>query len=204
MPLKLKSKTGCLTCITRKKKCDEARNPKCGSCERLGLACIWRSEQHDQAEGSGTSTISTTNLKARPSPQFAISSGYPSFRSQFEKQLSVESSRILQPLICPTAGTGFEEIALLGSFCTQSQLVRDAIVAFAAHGQSDRSDDSYKTCLTSYQSCVGALQKNRVYQEGSAAEKDCALTAICFLGLLEVNEEPSRPWSCHTHADSLA
>ncbi|KAF7192240.1 hypothetical protein HII31_06272 [Pseudocercospora fuligena] len=188
MPAKLKSRSGCLTCVTRKKKCDEAKNgspPKCGHCFRLGLACVWRSRE--QAEGSRASTaISTTNLKAKsPPPRLTVSNGYPSFRNDFEKQLTLESSRLLQPLICPTAGPGFEELTLLGSFCTQSQLVRDAVVAFAAHGQASRSTDAYKTSLTSYQSCVKGLQRGLAYEGSSPAEKDQVLAAIFFLGLLE-------------------
>ncbi|KAG7804974.1 hypothetical protein KL924_005297 [Ogataea haglerorum] len=36
-----KSKSGCLVCKRRKKKCDEAK-PRCGHCQRLGLECKYR------------------------------------------------------------------------------------------------------------------------------------------------------------------
>ncbi|KXS98473.1 hypothetical protein AC578_8065 [Pseudocercospora eumusae] len=190
MPAKLKSRSGCLTCVTRKKKCDEAKNglpPKCGHCFRLGLACVWRSRE--QAEGSKATTaisISTTNLKAKsPPPRLAVSNGYPSFRNDFEKQLILESSRLFQPLVCATAGPGFEELTLLARFCTQSQLVRDAVVAFAAHGQASRSSDAYKLSLTSYQSCVAGLRRGLAYGGSSPAERDQVLAAIFFLGSLE-------------------
>ncbi|PHH89832.1 hypothetical protein CDD83_5158 [Cordyceps sp. RAO-2017] len=35
-----RSKTGCLTCRQRKKKCDETR-PSCASCTRSALDCVW-------------------------------------------------------------------------------------------------------------------------------------------------------------------
>jgi hypothetical protein len=36
-----RSKTGCLTCRTRKVRCDEIR-PRCSHCERLNLECKWK------------------------------------------------------------------------------------------------------------------------------------------------------------------
>lgn len=39
-PPRLRTKTGCLTCRRRRKKCDE-RKPCCQTCERLGLDCQW-------------------------------------------------------------------------------------------------------------------------------------------------------------------
>lgn len=39
---KIRSKTGCLTCRRRKKKCDETK-PKCNTCVRLKLECEWPS-----------------------------------------------------------------------------------------------------------------------------------------------------------------
>lgn len=40
-----RTKSGCLTCRSRKKKCDEAR-PCCTGCRRGGLNCIWPREAH--------------------------------------------------------------------------------------------------------------------------------------------------------------
>ncbi|KAK9465762.1 fungal-specific transcription factor domain-containing protein [Lipomyces arxii] len=37
----IRSKTGCLTCLRRKVKCDETK-ATCGSCSRLALECQWR------------------------------------------------------------------------------------------------------------------------------------------------------------------
>ena len=40
-----RSKTGCLTCRKRKKKCDENK-PKCNSCIHLNKECIWPSKDN--------------------------------------------------------------------------------------------------------------------------------------------------------------
>ncbi|KAF1968917.1 hypothetical protein BU23DRAFT_255576 [Bimuria novae-zelandiae CBS 107.79] len=39
-PAKLRTKTGCLTCRNRRKKCDE-KSPICGRCSQSNRACLW-------------------------------------------------------------------------------------------------------------------------------------------------------------------
>lgn len=47
----IRTKTGCLTCRSRKKKCDEAK-PCCTACRRGGLNCIWPREAWPNLEAS--------------------------------------------------------------------------------------------------------------------------------------------------------
>ncbi|ODV77543.1 uncharacterized protein CANTADRAFT_315594 [Suhomyces tanzawaensis NRRL Y-17324] len=42
-----RSRTGCLTCRKRKKKCDELLYPKCRSCEIKNVECIWPTSKHE-------------------------------------------------------------------------------------------------------------------------------------------------------------
>lgn len=129
MPRPLKSKKGCLTCLARKKKCDEAK-PICGHCARLGLACVRRETAPDS---QSEQTITSTNLKARGPPlQLAITNGYPPFRNDFERQVTLESSTVLQPQVSCAAGAWYREESMFGRFCTQNRLVREAIVAYSA------------------------------------------------------------------------
>ncbi|RLV92552.1 hypothetical protein JA1_003074 [Spathaspora sp. JA1] len=44
---KTRSRTGCLTCRKRKKKCDEASYPMCQNCQSKKLSCIWPSITHE-------------------------------------------------------------------------------------------------------------------------------------------------------------
>ncbi|EME42593.1 hypothetical protein DOTSEDRAFT_73439 [Dothistroma septosporum NZE10] len=179
---RLKSKTGCMTCLARKKKCDEKR-PVCSHCERLGLACVRRDAASDS---HSEMLVSSTNLKARGPPlQHAITNGYPSFRSDFERQVTLESSTVLRPLVSRMAGTWYQEETMFGRFCTQNRLVREAIVAFSAYGQDARNDGSYKMSLQNYQSCIMRLKQTRAYEHQDPAERDSTITAIVFLGLLE-------------------
>lgn len=43
-----RTKTGCLTCRSRKKKCDETK-PQCSACRRNGLGCSWLQDKQTAA-----------------------------------------------------------------------------------------------------------------------------------------------------------
>lgn len=187
---KLKSKTGCLTCVARRKKCDEVR-PKCGHCTRLDITCVRR----ELVTEGAVVLISSTSLRSRKSPalRLPITNGYPPFKSDFERQLSIESPDALAALVSCTAGPGFRDVVLFGTFCAESRLVRQALVAFSAYNQGERCDDSYNLSLRSYQCCITNMKQNRSYEDEDPGEQDRVLTAIMFLGLLEVST------SCHSH-----
>lgn len=188
---RLKSRTGCLTCIARRKKCDEAL-PKCGDCSRLQLACVRRERANCREEETGKvsrkSAITTTNLKGRtPTLRMTVTNGYPPFQSDLEKELSMNSPQALKLLVSRIAGEGFGDVTLFGTFCTQSPLVREAVVAFTAFNSGATYEDSYKLALKSYQKCVTDLKDSRAYELEDPGQQDCVLTAINFLGLLEVS-----------------
>lgn len=52
-PRATRTKTGCLPCRARRKKCDE-RKPVCIGCERNFLICAWKSPQPSQGHSSST------------------------------------------------------------------------------------------------------------------------------------------------------
>ncbi|EUC38149.1 hypothetical protein COCVIDRAFT_106561 [Bipolaris victoriae FI3] len=52
--LRLKSKTGCLTCRARRKKCDE-QHPTCFGCQRNHLICTWPSSATQNTKSANTS-----------------------------------------------------------------------------------------------------------------------------------------------------
>jgi transcriptional activator protein UGA3 len=49
-----RSRTGCLTCRTRRKRCDN-RGPQCANCIRLNLTCEWQPQRNLVAESSPAS-----------------------------------------------------------------------------------------------------------------------------------------------------
>ncbi|QIW96762.1 hypothetical protein AMS68_002280 [Peltaster fructicola] len=111
-----------------------------------------------------------------------VSQGYPSFQSDMEKEISIRSPRVLEQLISRIADPGFRNLAILGCLCTQSPLVREAVVAFDVYGQDTEHGQPAVRALQSYQSCVSRLRRSAINER---TEPVCAMTAILFLGLLE-------------------
>ncbi|KAL3463496.1 fungal-specific transcription factor domain-containing protein [Aspergillus heterothallicus] len=70
-PAHLRTKTGCLPCRQKRKKCDE-RKGTCGSCERRWLKCIWPSQGATVGPGEiGSKHLQSSPLErdAGPSPR---------------------------------------------------------------------------------------------------------------------------------------
>ncbi|KAH8803653.1 fungal-specific transcription factor domain-containing protein [Xylogone sp. PMI_703] len=61
-PPKLRTKTGCLKCRARRKKCDE-RRPTCTACLRNGHACVWFKGPASHYKDHGTCTTTPSNFK---------------------------------------------------------------------------------------------------------------------------------------------
>jgi hypothetical protein len=52
-------------------------------------------------------------------PRANISSDYASFPTKVEKQVSLQSSTILEPLVLRMAGSAFTDVGRFGRFCVQ-------------------------------------------------------------------------------------
>ncbi|KAL1868225.1 hypothetical protein VTK73DRAFT_3787 [Phialemonium thermophilum] len=68
-----RTRTGCLTCRRRKKKCDETR-PQCLGCTRNKLECTWPQETKDQSSvssGQSPSTVHDDDQSAAASPSLS-------------------------------------------------------------------------------------------------------------------------------------
>lgn len=181
---KLKSRTGCLTCVARKKKCDE-KLPRCGHCERLGLSCQSRATQV---------LVTPTNMREKSmTPRVPVSSGYPPFASDMEKRITLASSKILSPFVSRVADASFSDLPLVGRLCVQSRLVRQAIMAFSVACDPCASESHYKMSLRSYQRCITGIQGLKSYDSHNLGESTSLLTAVCFLGLLEVSNNTPGP-----------
>lgn len=180
---RLKSNSGCRTCLARKKKCDEV-SPQCGNCKRLDIVCVKRT---DLVKGM-PALITPTNLRGKmQSLALPISNGYPPFASDLEKTVSLASSRVLGPFVSRMAGTEFASMDLLVNFCAKNLLVREAIMAFTAFTQAPSVVDPHKEALKSYQCCITRLKRTRLDSQADTSQTCFILTAVCFLGLLEVS-----------------
>ncbi|KAF2030735.1 putative Zn(II)2Cys6 transcription factor-like protein [Setomelanomma holmii] len=57
-----RSRTGCLTCRTRRKRCD-SRHPQCANCTRLNLRCEWEPKRNIVRDSSESSSSPTPELQ---------------------------------------------------------------------------------------------------------------------------------------------
>lgn len=178
-----KSKSGCVTCLVRRKKCDEV-TPVCGHCRRLTLKCVQR--EHDTPVPAADRTALTmTSLRAKQLHiQPPVSPGHPRFRSELEKKVSQESPALLSGFLSRIADPAFHSVQSIGRFCIQSEVVREAVLAYAAYIRGQEDADAYRHCVKSYQSCIIGLRDASIRQ---SPNQDLAMTAILFLGLLEVS-----------------
>lgn len=62
-----RSRTGCLTCRTRRKRCD-SNHPQCANCARLNLACEWQPQRKIVVEPSSSSSSSSCSSPSATSP----------------------------------------------------------------------------------------------------------------------------------------
>jgi hypothetical protein len=131
--------------------------------------------------------VTLTNIREKSiSPRAPISTGYPAFTSDTEKRVTLVSSQILEAFISWVADPSFHDLPLIGRLSVQSRLVREAIVAFSVAYVPEPSDFHYKMALRSYQSCIAGIQGLQPYDRRNSKESITLLTAVCFLGLLEV------------------
>ncbi|KAL5115350.1 hypothetical protein ACEQ8H_006726 [Pleosporales sp. CAS-2024a] len=63
-----RSRTGCLTCRTRRKRCD-SQHPQCANCARLNLACEWQPQRKLRAEPSSASSSNLSEDMVSPETQ---------------------------------------------------------------------------------------------------------------------------------------
>lgn len=97
----IRTKTGCLACRSRKKKCDEAK-PCCTACRRGGQNCIWPREAWPDLEASSQG-------KAKLSSQLLPHNGAPASRqlsvasTNAAYTLTAESGILLQHYVAVTA-----------------------------------------------------------------------------------------------------
>lgn len=193
-PSKARSRTGCLPCRTRRKKCDEAL-PSCSNCIRLDLTCL----------RPGTDTkVSMTNLKGKsisansintirnlsrsyvdtPAPPKTISNGFSAFDSDLERMASCASSSTFRHFTAPMSSPAFQNLEWLGTLVVHVPLARDAYLALAATGETPTTNQERGMVLRYYQRCVSRLKE--AWITDSLFKSDAALVAVFFLALVGV------------------
>lgn len=178
----LRSKTGCLTCIARRKKCDE-RRPVCGDCHRLGLKCVSREGVRRKDEPHSIVT-SATCVRVQT---WTLSNGYQRFHDEAERRLSVECPSVLGAFVSQVAGDEYRNLTFLTNAAIRDVWVRQAVVAFSAAFQpADHDHRSMKEiCLRNYHACTQNIRKS-LSGPSSYWEADNMIISLTLLGIMEV------------------
>lgn len=183
----LRSKTGCLTCIARRKKCDEHR-PVCGNCHRLSLKCVPRANVNARHERPSVAT-SATCLRVQT---WTFSDGYEPFHDEAERRLSIECPAVLGSFISRMAGDQYRDLTFLTNAAIKDTWVRQAVVAFSAAFHVADNRNKNEICLRNYHACTQNIRK---YLSGPSTywEADNMIISLLLLGILEVLYVPSCP-----------
>lgn len=184
----LRSKTGCLTCIARRKKCDEHR-PVCGDCHRLSLKCVLR-ENVKKRDEHRSIAMSTTCLRAQ---SWTLSDGYERFHDEAERRLSMECPSVLGCFVSRVAGDQYRDLTFLTNAAIRDVWVRQAVVAFSAAFQPVDHRNKNEICLRNYHACTRNIRK---YLSGPSTswEANDMIISLTLLGILEVSYDLSRSY----------
>ncbi|OJJ04271.1 hypothetical protein ASPVEDRAFT_778725 [Aspergillus versicolor CBS 583.65] len=121
MPARWRTKSGCLTCRMRRKKCDE-ESPKCHSCCRNGLTCIWSPQETPvDRHRNALSTLNDHTPSLKYPPPF----GGPSRESLFQYLAMTMIPQLLIP------GTPLDTGNELIPLAAQYPCLRDSFLACA-------------------------------------------------------------------------
>lgn len=177
------SKTGCVTCKRRRKKCDEVK-PVCGGCSRLGLSC-----QYGQSSAQVQPKTSCTQIGV-----FELRS--PSTESQLLPVFKLRSDEItvlahvppsVVAFFTPAADAVTRDVKVLMQLTLTDPTIRNAIVAcFSSMLPSPEGESNYFNCI----SFGKALQsvRSQISDLNVADEQLISLRiAMQFLGLMDVS-----------------
>ncbi|CCX11665.1 Similar to Transcriptional activator protein UGA3; acc. no. P26370 [Pyronema omphalodes CBS 100304] len=208
-----RTRSGCITCKQRRKKCDEVL-PVCGDCTRLGLVCqrpIPRSPQSRRGSVSSTissssssseSSISSSTISRRPpyrrDPNLPLSLGlYDGCTSQEQHLLQHYAHVVSRSLsVVPDEINSF--ISIFVPMAIQQPAMRNALLGLSAT-HLKRIHSSFELAAVEYQN-KALKQANQLLKLGTSDAAMEGLAAVLFLCLQEVCEGKSRKWPMHLEA----
>ncbi|PKY01825.1 hypothetical protein P168DRAFT_56864 [Aspergillus campestris IBT 28561] len=154
MPARWRTKSGCLTCRMRRKKCDE-EGSVCRACRRNGLTCIWQSgvESGKDRKGSdGKALVKSPPKTPSLSPRFSALENTPR-----DSLFQYFAGSILPQLMMPgSPATGATDMLKLG---VQFPCVRDSFLACAALFRSSSEQPPPRDALGYYSGALCATRK---------------------------------------------
>lgn len=211
-PPQLRTKTGCLQCRKRRKKCDETR-PCCLTCVRLGFGCSWdpnpsmsglvqqisrrivggepkhteRSTpcQNPQLPKRRWNQALVTN-KLRQIPRI-IALRFPGLRSDTDHSLLLKFNKEFMPcLLRPHAHPQFLDNSYLINLALQVPWLMDSLLAFASSYFARKHATLGIMVMRYYAGAVRGLREVISTTKQTDLVGDALLASTIFLGLFEV------------------
>lgn len=153
---RLRTKTGCLTCRSRRKKCDEAQ-PHCSACSKLGLRCRWSQEtQVDKTVNSSSPTCHEQMVEWQPhretSHKSMLSSSISSmtashFASASDYELIQSWPSCYLAVSLPSAVLSSTDLAMFLAVAIQEEFVQPALAMFSGYTLYIKGDARFPTSL---------------------------------------------------------
>lgn len=155
---RLRSKTGCLRCRQRKKKCDEMK-PECDACRRCGFNCVWPSTDNRSTVDNIISIARAPEALSRVD-QPITGHGFPRFQDQTEFSLLRSFETVHQALVVPIGHVERIGLARHVTVALEEVWCRASLTTFTAHILSANSTDQRlaSSALASYNSAVSHVR----------------------------------------------
>lgn len=184
-PPRLRVKTGCQTCLKRRKKCPENR-PICSTCERLGLDCVYRTstataEIEIEADGESQIAISL-------SPTFSLSVRPSALRTQRDWNIFTYcSTKFMGVITSPGALSKYRSLSMIFRIGFDNPWVLHAALAPAALHASFSSLITKEEAVLYAHSALQGLRQSLLPAEPATLRRDPCLSTSLFLGTFEVS-----------------
>lgn len=210
-PPRLRTKTGCLQCRKRRKKCDETR-PCCLTCSRLGFKCSWGPNlpisglaQHlsrrtvaggpKQTDTSRCQTAPLPTPRWNPAPVYnkppqipqMVTLRFPGLRSDTDHSLILRFDTEFMPwLLRPHAHPQFLDNSYLIQLGLQFPWLMDSLLAFASSYFAQKHATCSIIVMRYYSRAVRGLREVISTTKQTHLVGDALLVSTIFLGLFEV------------------
>ncbi|XEV07189.1 hypothetical protein FSHL1_012476 [Fusarium sambucinum] len=202
-----RSKNGCLTCRSKRKKCDETK-PRCTSCVRSNQTCVWPSKDEQESLNSSAASTSDSsppsmdrlNRKASKSeakrPVTEHQTSITDLNNAMESLSTSSDAEIFQRFFFDWATSGnisggytmswFANLFKIYTNANVESLVHKSInaLANASYGQRFNSPEALTKANTWYGKAIQMLKVKLLCIDDSSSYCD-VVSAITLLGIYE-------------------
>jgi len=201
-PPRLRTKTGCLKCRERRKKCDE-RRPTCSACARLQVACIFgdATSGENRQSSETSSPVPAVELVSRSPENWIAHSPLPTSMVIKHGGLSTQrdcnvfqycATKYIQLLTTPEATSEFRDLSFVFGLGFDEPWVMHAALAPAALHASYSELVPKEAAISYSQSALHGLRRAiQTRFRDNTISRDMVLAASLYLGVFEVCLSPS-------------